>query len=64
MVTKPVTSWRILWDEDYAKQILMLDSQRDSIGITLKMLGYSMNTRNLQELAAAKEALIKQSRWS
>lgn len=60
MVTKPVTSWRILWDEDYAKQILMLDSQRDSIGITLKMLGYSMNTRNLQELAAAKEALIKQ----
>lgn len=60
MVTKPVTSWRILWDEDYKKQILMLDSQRDSIGITLKMLGYSMNTRNPQELEAAKEALINQ----
>ncbi len=59
-VTKPVTSWQILWDQDYAKQILMLDSQRDSIGITLKMLGYSLNTRNLKELEAAKEALIKQ----
>lgn len=60
MVKEPVTSWKILWDEKYKKQILMLDSQRDSIGITLKMLGYSMNTRNPEELQAAKEALIEQ----
>jgi spermidine/putrescine transport system substrate-binding protein len=60
MVSKPVTSWRILWDEEYKKQILMLDSQRDSIGITLKMLGYSMNTKNYDQLEAAKQALIKQ----
>ena len=33
MVEEPVTSWRILWDEKYSKQILMLDSQRDSIGV-------------------------------
>ena len=60
MVAKPVTSWKILWDEDYKKQILMLDSQRDSIGITLKMLGYSMNTKNYDQLEEAKQALIKQ----
>lgn len=60
MVHEPVTSWRILWDEKYSKQILMLDSQRDSIGVALKMLGYSMNTLNLEELEAAKQALIKQ----
>ena len=60
MVEEPVTSWRILWDEKYSKQILMLDSQRDSIGVALKMLGYDMNTRNLDELEAAKQALIKQ----
>jgi len=34
MVEEPITSWRILWDQKYRKQILMLDSQRDSIGIT------------------------------
>ena len=60
MVDEPVTSWRILWDQKYNKQILMLDSQRDSIGVALKMLGYDMNTRNLEELEAAKEALIQQ----
>ncbi|MCX7711290.1 MAG: extracellular solute-binding protein [Clostridia bacterium] len=60
MVSEPVDSWRILWDEKYKKQILMLDSQRDAIGITLKMLGYSLNTKNQKELDEAKEMLIKQ----
>lgn len=57
--TKP-DSWKILWDKRYAKQILMLDSQRDSIGIALKMLGYSLNSSNPKELEAAKRALIDQ----
>lgn len=60
MVKEPVDSWRILWDEKYSKQILMLDSLRDSIGITLKMLGYSLNTKDDKELEEAKEMLIKQ----
>lgn len=61
MVDDPVDSWDILWNEKYKGQILMLDSQRDSIGVSLKRLGYSMNTRNLDELEQAKEELIKQS---
>jgi spermidine/putrescine transport system substrate-binding protein len=32
----------------------------DSIAVALKKLGYSMNTRNMEELEAAKEALIEQ----
>jgi len=60
MVKEPVDSWKILWDPKYSKQILMLDSQRDSIGITLKMLGYSLNTKNEQELEKAKQKLIQQ----
>ena len=60
MVDEPVTSWKILWDPKYSKQILMLDSQRDSIGVALKMLGYDMNTRDLNELEEAKQALIEQ----
>lgn len=60
LVDEPVTSWKILWDEKYAGQIWMYDSVRDSIGITLKMLGYSLNTRNAEEVAAARDALIAQ----
>lgn len=60
VVTEKVDSWQILWNAKYAKQILMLDSPRDSIGITLKMLGYSLNTKDDQELSAAKQKLIEQ----
>lgn len=60
MVKEPVDSWKILWNEKYSKQILMLDSLRDSIGITLKMLGYSLNTKDDKELNHAKEMLIIQ----
>ncbi|NLV75443.1 MAG: spermidine/putrescine ABC transporter substrate-binding protein [Tissierellia bacterium] len=60
MVSEKVDSWDILWDEKYKDQILMLDSQRDSIAVALKKLGYSMNSRNIDELEEAKEELIKQ----
>lgn len=57
--TRP-NSWKILWDKRYAKQILMLDSQRDSIGVALKMLGYPINSTVPAHLEAAKKALIDQ----
>jgi spermidine/putrescine-binding protein len=60
MVTDPVDSWNILWDEKYAGEILMYDSMRDTIGITLKKLGYDINTRNEEDILAAQEALIAQ----
>ena len=60
VVTEPVDSWGILWDQKYAKQIFMLDSPRDSIGITLKYLGYSLNTGNEAELAEAGKKLVEQ----
>lgn len=60
MVDEPVDSWSILWDEKYAGDILMQDSVRDAFGITLKYLGYSLNSTDLDELEAAKQMLIKQ----
>lgn len=60
MVKEPVDSWQILWNPQYRKQILMLDSQRDSIGITLKLLGHSLNTKDQQQLEQAKQKLIQQ----
>lgn len=60
IVQEPVTSWDILWDEQYAKQIIMINSPRDSIGIALQRLGYSMNSHDVNELEAAKESLLEQ----
>ena len=61
MVDEPVDSWGILWDEKYAGQVWMYDSVRDSIGVTLKYLGYEMNTRNEAEVQEAAEKLIAQA---
>ncbi len=60
MVTEPVDSWSILWDEKYKDNILMQDSVRDAFMVALKLKGYSANTTNVQELDEAKEALIQQ----
>lgn len=61
IVNEPVDSWNVMWDEKYAKQIFMYDSERDSIMVALKKLGYSMNTRDEKELEEAKAELIKQA---
>lgn len=60
LVSDPVDSWDILWNETYAGQILMYDSIRDTIGVALMKLGLSLNTRNEQDVKAAEEALIAQ----
>lgn len=60
MVTEPVTSWSILWDEKYSQQIFMYDSIRDTIGVALLYLGRSINTRDEADIAAARDALIAQ----
>ena len=60
MVKEKVDSWDILWDKKYKKNILMFDSVRDTMGISLMRLGYSLNTTNYEELEEAKEELLKQ----
>ena len=60
LVDEVVDSWNILWNEKYEREIIMLDSSRDSLGIALKLLGYSMNSTKEEELAQAENLLIKQ----
>lgn len=60
MVDDVVDSWDILWNEKYKNQIIMLNSQRDTLAVALLKLGYSMNTRDVNELEQAKQELIKQ----
>ena len=60
MVDEPVDSWSILWDPKYKDNILMQDSVRDAFGVTLKYLGYSLNSIDLDELTEAENLLIEQ----
>lgn len=60
MVDEPVDSWSILWDPKYKDNILMQNSVRDAFGVTLKYLGYSLNSIDLDELTEAKNLLIEQ----
>lgn len=60
MVSRPLTSWADLWDEEFSGQIIMLNSQRDTLAVALKKLGYSMNTREIKELEEARDELIAQ----
>ncbi len=60
MVSEPVDSWNILWDEQYRDNILMQDSVRDAFMIPLKIKGYSLNTVNETELKYARDMLIAQ----
>lgn len=55
-----VNSWDILWNEKYAKDILMFSNSRDAFAIALKRLGYSFNTTDENELRAAAESLKEQ----
>lgn len=60
MVDEEVDSWDILWDPKYRGEIQILDSVRDTMGISLKRLGYSMNSKDPKEIEEAKNELFKQ----
>ncbi len=52
-----ITSWNDLWDEDLRNQILMVDGAREVIGMGLNSLGYSLNSKDKEQLREAKEKL-------
>jgi spermidine/putrescine transport system permease protein len=60
MVDEPIDSWSVLWDTKYKDNILMQKSVRDAFGITLKYLGYSLNSTDESELEEAKQKLLEQ----
>ena len=60
VVKEEVNSWDILWDEKYKDRIFMFDTYRDTIGVALKKLGYSLNSTNQKEIDEAKELLLEQ----
>lgn len=52
--------WDLLINTKYKDQLYMYDSERDSMMVALKALGYSMNTTNKAEYDEAYEWLVNQ----
>jgi spermidine/putrescine transport system substrate-binding protein len=53
-----VTSWSDLWNPKYKNNVLLNDDMREVFGIALKVLGYSANSTNPQEIEAAYNKLL------
>ncbi|WP_434797262.1 ABC transporter substrate-binding protein [Terrisporobacter vanillatitrophus] len=60
VVKEEVKSWDILWNEKYKGRIFMFDTYRDTMGVALKKLGYSLNSTDSKEIKEAKELLLEQ----
>lgn len=52
-----ISSWNDLWKPEYEESIMLIDGAREIVGLTLQNLGYSLNSRNLDELAEAERKL-------
>lgn len=50
-------SWNNLWDLSLTQQIILVDSARETVGMSLNALNYSLNTTDLNELRAATDYL-------
>jgi spermidine/putrescine-binding protein len=62
MVEGEIDSWGALFDAKYENDVFMMDSVRDTLGVGLKYLGYSMNATDEAQLYAARDVLIEQRR--
>ncbi len=53
------TDWSDLWREELRDRISLLNQPREVIGLTLKKLGYSLNTPDLAKIPDLKSELFK-----
>ena len=58
-ITDEITSYNDLLKEEYRNNITLIDDQRIIIGMALLANGYNMNTVNEEELAIAKDWLLR-----
>ncbi|MCX7826987.1 MAG: spermidine/putrescine ABC transporter substrate-binding protein, partial [Verrucomicrobiae bacterium] len=53
-------SWSALFDERWKGRILMLDDMRECFAVALRFQGRSLNSTSADDLAAARDLLLKQ----
>lgn len=61
-VAKPIETWSDLFQPEQSlnQKIMMIEDSRDTIGLALKSLGFSINSTDKNELKAAKKLLLAQ----
>jgi spermidine/putrescine transport system substrate-binding protein len=59
-IPEGLTSWAALWDERWKGKMAMLDDYRETFGVALIRLGYSVNTTSDAELDEALALLQEQ----
>ncbi len=61
VVPSEPTDWNFLWDNQVAlsRRMTMIDDMRETLGATLRSLGYSYNTSNPAEIEAAYQRLLE-----
>ena len=53
MVDEPITSWEVMFSDEYAGNILLIDNSRDAFGMALYYLGYDVNTTDEAQIREA-----------
>ena len=53
-------TWEVMWDPAYAGHIAMINDPQEVLGATLKLLGHSLNSRDPEHLAQAREKMLEQ----
>lgn len=49
--------WEDLWRPEYKNSIMLIDGAREMLGVGLTTFGYSVNSKNLEQLQAAERKL-------
>ncbi len=57
VITDKVTRWSDLWKPAYKQQVMLIDDIRDVFGMALKLNGFSVNSKNPDEIKKAYQAL-------
>ena len=58
-VTPAPTRWAELWDAKYAGKIVLLDDEREVLGMVLMVLGYDRNSTDPAQLEEAKQKFLE-----
>lgn len=58
-VTSPITKWADFWKPEFNGKIVLLDDEREVLGMVLKVLGYSNNSKDPAQLEEAKNKFLE-----
>jgi spermidine/putrescine-binding protein len=58
-VSRPITKWADLWDPEFAGKIVLLDDEREVLGMVLSVLGYDRNSTDPAQLEEAKAKFLE-----